>query len=79
MLITLMMIKLVQEKDATFSAIEWSLLGSSTIIGVFVSRLILFLLVKPEKVDCGKALAAIFAFWSAKSIEQLLEEKVQQT
>ena len=70
MLIALMFIKLMQEKGASWSSFEISVLCISPVIGVFITRLALFLLMKPQEVSGGvkRALAIIFMFWSAEGL-----------
>ena len=46
MLVTLMFIELIKEKDTTLTAAEWVFLILSPIIGVFITRLIIYLLLK---------------------------------
>ena len=46
MLVTLMFIELIKEKDTTLTAAEWVFLILSPIFGVFITRLIIYLLLK---------------------------------
>ena len=51
MLITLMFIELIKEKDASLSAGEWVFLILSPIFGVFITRLIIYLLLKQSSAE----------------------------
>jgi len=55
---------------------EVTILILSPIIGVFITRLFLFFIVKPNIPNIGakRILSAIFMFWTSKDFEQLLDE-----
>ena len=69
-----MLLKLIQEKDETFTTAEWTCLGLSPVLGVFVTRLILLILVKSAKVSFCHGICVVFKFWSSSDIEQMLAE-----
>ena len=48
MLIAIMFLKLVQEKGESFTGFGWFVVCFSPIIGVFTTRFVLFLLMKPK-------------------------------
>jgi hypothetical protein len=75
-LICLMMIKLIQEKDTSMTGGQWTMLFLSPFIGVLASRIMLLFLVKPKQLNCKQALASIFIFWSAEQYSSLLKEKI---
>lgn len=80
-LISLMFIKLIQQAGDSFTAGQITFLVLSPIIGVFVTRLMLFFFVKPleQKVAACRILVTIFKFWSTEEMEKLLDEKTAQT
>ena len=51
MLITLMFIELIKEKDTSLSAGGWVILILSPIFGVFITRLIIYLLLKQTSAE----------------------------
>ena len=51
MLITLMFIELIKEKDTSLSAGGWVVLILSPIFGVFITRLIIYLLLKQTSAE----------------------------
>ena len=61
-----MIFKLVQNEGHVWTALEVTILVLSPVLGVFITRLILLLLVKPRKITLLEALSAIFKFWTAK-------------
>ena len=74
-LICFMFIKLIQESESEMSKAELTCICLSPVIGVFLTRLILFLLVKPTHTSIGRTLAALFGFWSTENFESLFNEK----
>ena len=75
LLICVMFIKLVQEKDEKFHGGDWACLVISPILGVFITRLVLFLLVRMPSSTCQDGLRVVFKFWSAHDIEAMLDAK----
>lgn len=61
-----MIFKLIQNEGHVWTALEVTILVLSPVLGVFITRLILLLLVKPRKITLLEALSAIFKFWTAK-------------
>jgi len=61
-----MIFKLIQNEGHIWTALEVTILVLSPVLGVFITRLILLLLVKPRKITLLEALSAIFKFWTAK-------------
>ena len=76
-LICLMFLKLIQEKDETFTTFEWTCLGLSPVLGVFITRIILVILTKTSKVPLCHSIKAVFKFWSAGEIEYMMKDEFQ--
>ena len=73
-IICFMFIKLLQDKNTALTKAEITCLSLSPVIGIFLTRLILFTLVKPTKTSMGQTLAAIFCFWTTGNLESLLND-----
>ena len=67
-----MFFSLINEKDEKFSAAQWVFLFLSPIMGLFIARLLLFLLVMPkQKPPLKITMICIFKFWTMENIEQV--------
>ena len=80
MMITFMFIELIKkERHSGLTGIEWAFLVISPVIGVFVTRLIILILVMPRGVGFGTAMVAVFKFWSADMFDELLRLKTDDS
>ena len=78
-LICFMIIKLIQTGGEKISNLAWGFLALSPFLGVFLTRLILLVLAKPEEVGACEGLGAVFKFWSGKDFEVMLLRKHSKT
>jgi len=51
----------------------------SPIIGVFITRLIVLLLVKPKSISVGRCITIVAKFWDGKDFAMLFQEKKAET
>ena len=73
-LIALMFIKLIDVNKKGFNAGSYSMLAMSPVFGVLITRLVIFLLVKPAHgVTTGEAFGAILKFWTADNLAEMLD------
>ena len=77
-IICFMFIKLIKEKNTDLTKAEIICLCISPVIGIFLARLILFILVKPKRSSLGQALAAIFCLWTTENLENLLNHQCNE-
>ena len=70
-----MIIELIQEKDEKFTKLDWTFLGVSPILGVFITRLALFLHVRMPETTVCQGMLIVFKFWTAHDLETLLEAR----
>ena len=72
-----MFFSLINEKEEKFSAAQWVFLFLSPIMGLFIARLLLFLLVMPkQKPPLKFTMICIFKFWTMENIEQVFQDKI---
>ena len=73
LLIAIMFVKLVQEKDSAMSTGAIAFLVISPVLGVFITRLIILLLVKPKSMGVSLGASVVFKFWDGAEFVNLFE------
>ena len=79
LIIAVMFVKLVQDKgdDMTGGAIAF--LTISPILGVFITRLVILLLLKPVHIGYSRGAIVLLKFWNGEDFVELYNEKKAQT
>lgn len=73
-----MFIKLIKDSNKDMNKAEIICLCLSPIIGVLLTRLLLFTLVKPTHTSFGQKLTTIFFVWTTDNLESLLDTQCKE-